>query len=140
MRGAGIAAAGLIAISLCLTVTILELIKLNREAKAEAERKEAEAEAARKFSDGYRPSHAAQDSDEFWMYDELKTRVAPDSLRQKFVNGGSVTLKDKDSDKMLVSRRRGELQVGGRPLVFYAFFDGGCTDGCDTKRGCRRSA
>lgn len=114
LHATGIAAAGLIAISLCLTVTILELIKLNKEAKAEAERKEAEAEAARKFSEGYRPSHAAQDSDEFWMYDELKTRLPPDSLRQKFVNGGSATLKDKDSDKMLVSRRRGELQV--RPL------------------------
>lgn len=108
---AGIAAAGLIAISLCLTVTILELMKLNREAKAEEERKAIEAEASRKFGEGYRPSHAAQESDEFWMYDELKTRVAPDSLRQKFVNGGSVTLKDKDSDKMLVSRRPGELQV-----------------------------
>ena len=44
MRGmhwhAGIAVAGLIAISLCLTVTILELMKLKREALAEAAQKE----------------------------------------------------------------------------------------------------
>lgn len=97
-------------------MTILELMKLNREAKAEEQRKALEAEAASKFSDGFRPSHAAQDSDEFWMYDELKTRVQPESLRQKFVGtagggGNSATLKDKDSDKMLVSRRRTELQV-----------------------------
>ena len=37
---AGIAVAGLIAISLCLTVTILELMKLKREALAEAAQKE----------------------------------------------------------------------------------------------------
>lgn len=36
----GIAVAGLIAISLCLTVTILELMKLKREAQMEAEQKE----------------------------------------------------------------------------------------------------
>ena len=47
----------------------------------------------------------AQDNDEFWMYDELKTRVAdPQALRNKFVNG-SATMRDKDSDKMIASRR-----------------------------------
>ena len=46
----------------------------------------------------------AQDTDEFWMYDELKTRVAdPQALRNKFVNG-SATMRDKDSDKMIASR------------------------------------
>ena len=46
----------------------------------------------------------AQDNDEFWMYDELKTRVAdPQALRNKFVNG-SATMRDKDSDKMIASR------------------------------------
>ena len=46
----------------------------------------------------------AQDNDEFWMYDELKTRVNdPQALRNKFVNG-SATMRDKDSDKMIASR------------------------------------
>ena len=43
-----------------------------------------------------------QDGDEFWMYDELKTRVVhPHTLRNKYVNGA---VKDKDSDKMIASR------------------------------------
>jgi hypothetical protein len=55
---AGIAVAGLIAISLCLTVTILELLKLKREAREEAAQKE---EAA-KGLDGasFRHSHSHQ--------------------------------------------------------------------------------
>ena len=48
----------------------------------------------------------SQDNDEFWMYDELKTRVADvGTLRNKFVSG-SATCKDKDSDKMISSRDR----------------------------------
>jgi hypothetical protein len=47
-----------------------------------------------------------QDNDEFWMYDELKTRVADvGTLRNKFVSGSN-TCKDKDSDKMISSRDR----------------------------------
>lgn len=62
MRGlhwhAGIAVAGLIAISLCLTVTILELMKLKREALAEAAQKE----EADKALNGppFRHSHPSQ--------------------------------------------------------------------------------
>ena len=45
-----------------------------------------------------------QDKDEFWMYDELKTRVVePNALRTKYSNG-TPTVKDKDSDKMIASR------------------------------------
>ena len=54
---AGIAVAGLIAISLCLTVTILELMKLKREAQMEAAAKEEAAKAgstAHSFPNGVR--------------------------------------------------------------------------------------
>ena len=45
-----------------------------------------------------------QDHDEFWMYDELKTRVVePNALRNKY-SYGTPTVKDKDSDKMIASR------------------------------------
>jgi len=45
-----------------------------------------------------------QENDEFWMYDELKTRVTDaQTLRDKFVNGNSA-VKDKDSDKMIASK------------------------------------
>lgn len=55
---AGIAVAGLIAISLCLTVTILELMKLKRESKLEA----AQEEEAAKGMNGtpFRTSHPSQ--------------------------------------------------------------------------------
>lgn len=59
----GIAAAGLIAISLCLTVTILEMIKLNKQAKEE-ERKKKERRDAQirlgRLQDSHRSLHAAQ--------------------------------------------------------------------------------
>lgn len=57
-----------------------------------------------------------QEIDEFWMYDELKTRVTDaQPLRSKFVNGHSNGVKDKDSDKMIASRGG---MVG--PLLFCA--------------------
>ena len=56
----GIAAAGFIAISLCLTVTILEMRKLKREAKEEVSKREERAARAR-FGTDYRPSHVAQE-------------------------------------------------------------------------------
>ena len=62
MRGlhwhAGIAVAGLIAISLCLTVTILELMKLKREALAEAAQKEEAGKALN--GPPFRHSHPSQ--------------------------------------------------------------------------------
>ena len=58
---AGIAVAGLIAISLCLTVTILELMKLKREALAEAAQKEEAGKALN--GPPFRHSHPSQVTD-----------------------------------------------------------------------------
>ena len=56
-----------------------------------------------------------QDIDEFWMYDELKTRVVdPHALRNKYTNG-TPTVKDKDSDKMIASRSAHVSATSGLP-------------------------
>lgn len=58
-----------------------------------------------------------QDNDEFWMYDELKTRVVdPHALRNKYTKG-LPTVKDKDSDKMIASRSAHVSAASGLPCV-----------------------
>jgi hypothetical protein len=106
----------LIAISLCLTVTILEMIKLNKQAKEEALRQKRDMESrARRQAEGPKSFHEAQNTDEFWMYDEGSSQ-APQSSRsggRKFLKARSSgsSVEDKDSDKMLTPSRRRELQA-----------------------------
>ena len=84
MRGmrwhAGIAVAGLIAISLCLTVTILELMKLKREALAEAAQKEEAGKALN--GPPFRHSHPSQVPDSCQHRATFSYCGCPQALKQ----------------------------------------------------------